>query len=102
LAPLGGAAVTTRIMPAIALPAGGIRSHDHPVTAAIQSDWVAFRSMLARTAARRRLARSITQLDDRLLADAGLTGAQRGFGDRLVRHFAAASAIWSSTNARVG
>jgi hypothetical protein len=89
-------------MPAIALPAGGIRPHDHRLTAAIQSDWAAFRSMLARAAARRRLARSIAHLDDRLLADAGLTGDERGLGDRLVRHFAAASAIWSSTNARVG
>ena len=51
-------------------------------------------------AARRRLARSIAHLDDRLLADAGLTGEQRGLGHRLIRHFAAASAIWSGANAR--
>lgn len=94
--------MTSRTMPGIALRAGGIRWHDHPLTAAIQSNWAAFRSVLARAAGRRRLAHSIAHLDDRLLADAGLTGAQRGFGDRLIRHFAAASAVWSGINARGG
>jgi len=90
--------MTTRTMPVMALPAG----HDHPVAAAIRSYWAAFRSTLARAAARRRLARSIAHLEDRMLADAGLTSEQRGAGDRLIRHFAAASAICSGINARGG
>ena len=92
--------MTSRTMPAIALPVGGIRSHEPPLPAAIHSNWAAFRATLARGAARRRLARSIVHLDDRLLADAGLTDEQRGLGDRLIRRFAAASAIWSGANAR--
>jgi len=92
--------MTTRTMPAIAFPANGAGAREHPVAVAVHSTWAAFRVTLARAAARRRLARSITHLDDRLLADAGLTEEQRGLGDRLIRHFAAASAIWSGANAR--
>ena len=39
--------------------------------AAIASRWVEFRSAWNRQASRRRLARSIAHLDDRLLADIG-------------------------------
>ncbi len=90
--------MTSRTMPAVALAGGGIR--EHPLGLAIRSNWAALRSMLARAASRRRLARSIAHLDDRLLADAGLMPEHRGLGDRLIRHFAAASAIWSGANAR--
>jgi hypothetical protein len=83
-------------MPAIALPGAGLRTREHPVAAAIRSNWATFRSMLARAAARRRLARSIAHLDDRLLADAGLAAEHRGLGDRLIRHFAAVSEMWRS------
>jgi len=85
-------------MPVMALPAG----REHTVAAAIRSNWATLRSTLARAAARRRLARSIAHLDDRLLADAGLGPQDRGLGDQLIRHFAAASAIWSRINARGG
>ena len=47
--------------------------------------------MLARASARRRLARSIAHLDDRMLADAGLAPEHRGLGDGLIRGFAAMS-----------
>ena len=92
--------MTTRTMPAIAFRASGAGTREHTLAVAVQSTWAAFRATLARAAARRRLARSIAHLDDRLLADAGLTGEQRGLGHRLIRHFAAASAIWSGANAR--
>ena len=80
--------MTSRTMPAITLPAGGIGSREQQLTAALHSGWAAFRSMLARAAARRRLARSIAHLDDRLLADAGISGEHRGLGDRLIRYAA--------------
>ena len=57
---------------------------------------IALRGMFARISARRRLARSIAHLDDRLLADAGLTPQHRGLGDHLLRHFAAASRVFSA------
>ena len=90
--------MTTRTMPVTALAAG----HEHPVTAAIQSNWAAFRSILARAAARRRLARSIAHLDDRLLTDAGLAPRDRGLGDRLIRHVAGTSEMLIRIDARRG
>ena len=92
--------MTTRTMPAIAFPARGAGTREHTLAVAVQSTWAAFRATLARGAARRRLARSIVHLDDGLLADAGLTDEQRGLGDRLIRRFAAVSAIWSGAHAR--
>jgi uncharacterized protein YjiS (DUF1127 family) len=94
--------MTTRAMPAIALPAGRVAAHEHGISAAVHSSWTAFCSMLARAAARRRLARSIAHLDDRLLADAGLTTEHRGLGDRLIRHFAVASEMLTGINAQRG
>jgi len=73
------------------LPAGTIRSRE-PLATAVHASWAAVRSALARAAVRRRLARSIAHLDDRLLADAGLSAQQRGLGERLMR-FAASSQI---------
>ena len=55
---------------------------------------------LARVFARRRLARSIAHLDDRLLADAGLTPQHRGLGDHLLRHFAATSRTFGANAVR--
>ena len=52
----------------------------------------------ARWAARRRLSRSITHLDDRLLADVGLRPQQRGFSDRLIRRIAPGGGIWGTTD----
>jgi hypothetical protein len=52
--------------------------------------------MLARAASRRRLARSIAHLDDRLLADVGLAPEHRGLGDRLIR------SAWATTRSVSG
>jgi uncharacterized protein YjiS (DUF1127 family) len=89
--------MTTRTMSALAAPAGRFGAHEHPLAVAIRSNWAAFRSMLARAASRRRLARSIAHLDDRLLADVGLAREHRGLGDRLIRY---AAAVWSAAGTR--
>jgi hypothetical protein len=84
------------------LSTGRIKPREHPLAVAVRASRAAFRSMLARAASRRRLARSIAHLDDRMLADAGLTAEHRGLGDRLIRHFAAASEMLTGINARRG
>jgi hypothetical protein len=85
--------MTTRTMPAT----GGVFApREHAVMEAIRLLRVALPQRLARASARRRLARSIAHLDDRLLADAGLTPQQRGLGDQLLRHFAATSRVFSA------
>jgi uncharacterized protein DUF1127 len=94
--------MTSRTMPAIALSTGRIRPREHPLAVTIRATWAAFRSMLARAASRRRLARSIAHLDDRMLADAGLTTEHRGLGGRLIRHFAMVSEMLTGINARRG
>ena len=94
--------MTSRAMPAIVFSTGRVRPHEHPLAAAIRANWAAVRLMLARGAARRRLARSIAHLDDRLLADAGLAPHDRGLGDRLVRHVAAMSEMLTRINVRRG
>lgn len=94
--------MTTRTMPAIALSTGRVRPREHPLAVAIRANRAAFRSMLARAASRHRLARSIAHLDDRLLADAGLTTEHRGLSDRLIRHFVVASEMLTGINARRG
>ena len=88
--------MTSRTMPAIAWPAGRVRTRKHPLAALVHASWTALRERLARLSARHRLARSIAHLDDRLLADAGLTPQQRGLGDQLLRHFAATSRVFSA------
>jgi hypothetical protein len=92
--------MTSRTMPAIALSTGRVRRREHPLAVAIRANRAAIRAMLARAASRRRLARSIAHLDDRMLADAGLTSEHRGLGDRLIRHFAAVSEMLTRLNAR--
>jgi hypothetical protein len=94
--------MTSRTMPAIALSSGRVRPREHPLAVAIRANRAAFRSMLAPAASRRRLARSIAHLDDRMLADAGLTSEHRGLGDQLIRHFAAVSEMLTGLNARRG
>jgi hypothetical protein len=88
--------MTSRTMPAIAWPAGQVRTRKHLLPAVVHASWTAFRERLARLSARRRLARSIAHLDDRMLADAGLSPEHRGVGDHLLRHFAAASGVFSA------
>ena len=69
-------------------------ARDRALTAdALRPVRAALRLAAARFAARQRLVRSITHLDDRLLADVGLKPQHRGFADRLIRRFAA-GAIW--------
>jgi hypothetical protein len=62
------------------------------------SGWSALRLSVARCAARRRLARSITHLDDRLLDDIGLAPQKRGFAERLIRRYAAGGEIWRAAD----
>jgi len=94
--------MTSRAIPAIALSTGRVRPREHPLAVAIRANRAAFRSMLARAASRRRLARRIAHLDDRMLADTGLTTEHRGLGDRLIRHFAMVSEMLTGLNARRG
>jgi hypothetical protein len=86
--------MSTRTMPAMADGlATRLAALEHAAAETIRSQWRKLGERLARLAARRRLARSIAHLDDRLLADAGLAPEHRGLGDHLLRHFAAASRI---------
>jgi uncharacterized protein YjiS (DUF1127 family) len=50
-------------------------------------------------AGRRRLARSIAHLDDRLLADIGLGPDDLGFAERLARRRATGVRIWAGSKA---
>jgi hypothetical protein len=67
---------------------------------ALVSGWTALRLSVARLAARRRLARSIAHLDDRLLTDVGLRPQHRGSADRLIRRIAPGGGIWGATSCR--
>ena len=88
--------MTTRTMPATAdSVATRLVALEHAAAEAIRSLWIKLHEWVARLSARRRLARSIAHLDDRLLADAGLGAEHRGVGDHLLRHFAAVSQIGS-------
>lgn len=87
--------MTARAMHATA---GVFSPREHAVTGAIRPLWSALRDMLARASARRRLARSIAHLDDRMLADAGLAPEYRGLGDSLIRGFAAMSLMLMSAS----
>jgi hypothetical protein len=53
--------------------------------AAIASRWSDLQSEWIRRVGRRRLARSIAHLDDRLLADIGLSAEHLGFSERVAR-----------------
>jgi uncharacterized protein YjiS (DUF1127 family) len=64
----------------VSLPATRLRMTE------LQSAWMRF-------VARRRLRRSIAHLDDRLLADIGLSPQDLGFAERLARSRATRSAI---------
>ena len=55
-----------------------------------------------RRVARRRLARSIVHLDDRLLTDIGLGPEHLGFADRLARRGAAIVGMWTATKPGAG
>jgi len=81
---------------------GAVAPGASPLAGAIRSNWTALRAAFARAASRRRLARSIAHLDDRLLADAGLAPEQRGLSDHLIRHISAVSEILTGINARRG
>ena len=65
---------------------------------ALASGWAALRLAVARWSARRRFTRSITHLDDRLLADIGLEPQRRGFADRLIRRLAPGGGIWRAAD----
>jgi uncharacterized protein YjiS (DUF1127 family) len=55
-----------------------------------------------RWAARRRLARSIAHLDDRLLTDIGLDPQDLGFAERFARSRASGVGAWASRKAGPG
>lgn len=65
--------------------------------AAVASRWADLRSAWERRAGRRRLARSIAHLDDRLLADIGLDSEDLGFAERVARR--RAGRIWAGSRA---
>jgi uncharacterized protein YjiS (DUF1127 family) len=60
---------------------------------AIASRWTELQSLLKRWLARQRLSRSIAHLDDRLLADVGLTPQDLVLGERLIRRYVAGGDI---------
>ena len=64
--------------------------------ASIASRLAELRFAWRRRMARRRLARSIAHLDDRLLADIGLGPEHLGFADRLARSGAAFVGMWTA------
>jgi uncharacterized protein YjiS (DUF1127 family) len=64
-------------------------------TPAITAGWTALRSLVTGWRARQRLGRSISHLDDRLLADAGIDPRNLGFGERLIRRYGAGGGIWA-------
>lgn len=70
--------------------------------ASIASRLAELRSAWDRRAARRRLARSIAHLNDRLLADIGLGPEDLGFAERLARSRAAGIGIWAGSKAGPG
>jgi uncharacterized protein YjiS (DUF1127 family) len=59
------------------------------LTDAIASQWAKLRCSWTRRSARRRLRRSVAHLDDRLLADIGLSPDDLSITDRLARRQAA-------------
>ena len=62
--------------------------------AAVTRAWRMLQSFAERLLARQRLSRSIAHLDDRMLADIGLTPRNRGLGENLIRKFAAGGQMW--------
>jgi uncharacterized protein YjiS (DUF1127 family) len=59
------------------------------LTDAIASQWTEFHCSWSRWSARRRLRRSVAHLDDRLLADIGLSAEDLSVTERLARRQAA-------------
>jgi uncharacterized protein YjiS (DUF1127 family) len=70
--------------------------------AAIASRFAKLRLAWKRRAARRRLARSIAHLDDRLLTDIGLSPEDLGFGERVARRRATGVGIWAGSKTGPG
>ena len=70
-------------------PVGCADEHTTTVSAAIASRLRQLRSAWTHRLGRNRLARSIAHLDDRLLADIGLSAEHLGFAERAARSRAA-------------
>jgi uncharacterized protein YjiS (DUF1127 family) len=68
------------------------RGFAHGVAVAT-AGWLALRTHLKRWSTRQRMSRGIAHLNDRLLADAGLTPEDLGFGERLIRSFGRGGSI---------
>jgi uncharacterized protein YjiS (DUF1127 family) len=95
--------VTSRDMSAVSIGFGDRLTPDRVRTlriAVIAARWAALAPLARRWAARRRLGRSIAHLDDRLLEDIGLQPTDRGFGQRLIRRFAAGGEIWAAADTK--
>jgi uncharacterized protein YjiS (DUF1127 family) len=61
----------------------------------IASAWTALRCFAIRFANRYRLGRSIAHLNDRLLADVGLSPEGLGLGESLIRGSASEATLWA-------
>ena len=91
----------------VAIPAAVLNYHAKPhavrrLPASIASRLAELRFAWRRRAARRRLARSIAHLDDRLLTDIGLGPERLGFAGRVARSAAANVGMWTATKRRSG
>ena len=70
--------------------------------AVIASRLAQLRFAWKRRAGRRRLARSIAHLDDRLLADIGIGPEDLGFAERVARSAGTGAGIWAGSKAGPG
>ena len=71
-------------------------AHENAVaTPWIASAWTALRSFALRSANRYRLGRSIAHLNDRLLADVGLSPQGLGLGESLIRGSTSEATLWA-------
>jgi uncharacterized protein YjiS (DUF1127 family) len=70
--------------------------------AAVASRLAGLRCAWKRRARRHRLARSIAHLDDRLLADIGLSPEDLGFAERVARSRAAGLGFWAGSKTGLG
>ena len=61
------------------------KEHTTAVSATVASRLAQLQSAWVRRVGRKRLARSIAHLDDRLLADIGLSAEHLGFAERIAR-----------------
>ena len=76
-----------------------IRRAPAAVMPSVWAGWAALKLLPLRWLGRRGLSASIAHLDDRLLADAGLSASDLGLGERLIRRFVAGGDVWKCDRA---